>query len=301
MAAKRPTGLGKGLDILIPDKMERQGTSEKIKTVDVSAESSLAEFTLKINDIEPNREQPRKDFDEDSLLELSETIRQFGILQPLLVQKRADYYEIIAGERRWRAAKLAGLKEVPVIIKDYTPQEIVEISLIENIQRENLNPIEEGMAYKRLTEEFDMRQDEVAERVSKSRAEVSNRMRLLRLSGRIQQMIIDELISTGHARALLALEDEEEQYLLATRILDEGMSVRDIEKAIQQLKKPKKVKEKKRFEHSFVLVDVEERLKHVLGTKVKVNDRGEGKGKIEIEYYSEEELGRLYDMILSIK
>lgn len=181
---------------------------------------------MKINEVEPNRDQPRKNFDEDALLELSDSIKQFGVLQPLLVRKRKDYYEIIAGERRWRAAKLAGVKEVPVIVKEYTDQEILEIGLIENIQRENLNPIEEAIAFKRLLEEFNLKQDEVAERVSKSRTAVTNSMRLLKLSDKVQQMIIDDMISTGHARALLAIDDPELQYTLANKIFDEKLSVR---------------------------------------------------------------------------
>ena len=190
--------------------------------------------------MEPNREQPRKKFDEDALLELSESIKQYGILQPLLVSDKKSYFEIIAGERRWRADKMAGLKEVPVVIKEFSDQEIVEISLIENIQRENLNPIEEAMAYKRLLEEFDLKQDEVAERVSKSRTAVTNSMRLLKLSERVQQMIVDDMISTGHARALLALDDEEQQYILANKIFDEKLSVRETEKLVKALKNPKK-------------------------------------------------------------
>ena len=200
---------------------------------------------MKINEVEPNRDQPRKNFDEDALLELSDSIKQFGVLQPLLVRKRKDYYEIIAGERRWRAAKLAGVKEVPVIVKEYTDQEILEIGLIENIQRENLNPIEEAIAFKRLLEEFNLKQDEVAERVSKSRTAVTNSMRLLKLSDKVQQMIIDDMISTGHARALLAIDDPELQYTLANKIFDEKLSVRETEKLVKEIKNPKKPKEKK--------------------------------------------------------
>ena len=256
---------------------------------------------VKINSVEPNREQPRKDFDEDSLVELADSIKQFGILQPLIVQQKKDYYEIIAGERRWRAAKMAGIKEVPVIIKNYTDQEIVEISLIENIQRENLNPIEEAMAFKRLLEEFDLKQDEVAERVSKSRTAVTNSMRLLKLSERVQQMIIDDMISTGHARALLALDDEEQQYQLANRIFDEKLSVRETEKLVKALKDPKKMVKKEKIEHTFVYENLEERMKGIIGTKVRVNPKANGKGKIEIEYYSEDELERIYDLIMSIR
>ena len=206
MSVKR-NGLGKGLDSLIPNKAVKTETAAKKEVSKEKDErkSESGEILVKINEVEPNREQPRKEFDEDALMELADSIKQFGILQPLLVQKKKDYYEIIAGERRWRAAKLAGVKEVPIIVKNYTNQEIVEISLIENIQRENLNPIEEAMAFKRLLEEFDLKQDEVAERVSKSRTAVTNSMRLLKLSERVQQMIVDDMISTGHARALLAL------------------------------------------------------------------------------------------------
>ena len=200
---------------------------------------------MKINEVEPNRDQPRKNFDEDALLELSDSIKQFGVLQPLLVRKRKDYYEIIAGERRWRAAKIAGVKEVPVIVKEYTDQEILEIGLIENIQRENLNPIEEAIAFKRLLEEFNLKQDEVAERVSKSRTAVTNSMRLLKLSDKVQQMIIDDMISTGHARALLAIDDPELQYTLANKIFDEKLSVRETEKLVKEIKNPKNQKRRR--------------------------------------------------------
>lgn len=299
MAVKR-NGLGKGLDSLIPNKSVKTPGNE-VKKPDIKDESSKSgEIMVKINEVEPNRDQPRKEFDEDSLVELADSIKQFGILQPLLVQKKKDYYEIIAGERRWRAAKIAGIKEVPVIIKEYTNQEIVEISLIENIQRENLNPIEEAMAYKRLLEEFNLKQDEVAERVSKSRTAVTNSMRLLKLSDRVQQMIIDDMISTGHARALLAIDDEEQQYMLANKIFDEKLSVRETEKLVKDLKNPKKEIKKKKIEHTFVYENLEEHMKNIIGTKVSVNPKANGKGKIEIEYYSEEELERIYDLIMSI-
>lgn len=256
---------------------------------------------MKINEVEPNRDQPRKNFDEDALLELSDSIKQFGVLQPLLVRKRKDYYEIIAGERRWRAAKLAGVKEVPVIVKEYTDQEILEIGLIENIQRENLNPIEEAIAFKRLLEEFNLKQDEVAERVSKSRTAVTNSMRLLKLSDKVQQMIIDDMISTGHARALLAIDDPELQYTLANKIFDEKLSVRETEKLVKEIKNPKKPKEKKVMENAFIYQDLEEKMKGVFGTKVSIASKGKGKGKIEIEYYSDDELEHLFDMMMSIK
>ena len=229
MAVKRK-GLGKGLDSLIP---ENKSVKPAVKPEKAEESVKNGEQMLKINQVEPNREQPRKHFEEDALLELADSIKQYGVLQPLLVRKRKDYYEIIAGERRWRAAKLAGVKEVPVIIKEYTEQQAVEIALIENIQRENLNPIEEAMAFKKLLTEFNLKQDEVAERVSKSRTAVTNSMRLLKLGEKVQQMIIDDMITTGHARALLAIDDEEQQYLLATKIFDEKLSVRETEKLIK--------------------------------------------------------------------
>lgn len=301
MAVKR-NGLGKGLDSLIPNKTVKTTEKQANKTQKekVKVEKS-GETIVKITQVEPNSEQPRKDFDEDALLELADSIKQFGVLQPLLVQKKNDYYEIIAGERRWRAAKLAGVKEVPIIVKNYTNQEIVEISLIENIQRENLNPIEEAMAFKRLLEEFDLKQDEVAERVSKSRTAVTNSMRLLKLSERVQQMIVDDMISTGHARALLAIDDEEQQYILANKIFDEKLSVRETEKLVKALKNPKKEVKKQEIEHMFVYNNLEEHLKNIIGTKVSVNPKANGKGKIEIEYYSEDELERIYDLIMSIQ
>ena len=296
MAAKRG-GLGKGLDSLIPE-----GKTKPISNSSKPAEkeTKTIEELVKISKIEPNREQPRRHFEEDALLELADSIKQFGVLQPLLVQKKGDFFEIIAGERRWRAAKLAGIKEVPVIIKDYTKQEIVEIALIENIQRENLNPIEEAMAYKKLLTEFKLKQDEVADRVSKSRTAVTNSMRLLKLDDKIQQMIVDDMISTGHARALLAIEDKEEQYNLATRIFDEKLSVREVEAIIRQMKNPKVPKTKKTPENSFIYKDLEEKMISVIGTKVSVNQKGKGKGKIEIEYYSDAELERIFDLLMSV-
>lgn len=295
-------GLGKGLDSLIPDnKSIKSVTPDKSVEAKKEAEEKAGVQTMKINEVEPNRDQPRKNFDEDALLELSDSIKQFGVLQPLLVRKRKDYYEIIAGERRWRAAKIAGVKEVPVIVKEYTDQEILEIGLIENIQRENLNPIEEAIAFKRLLEEFNLKQDEVAERVSKSRTAVTNSMRLLKLSDKVQQMIIDDMISTGHARALLAIDDPELQYTLANKIFDEKLSVRETEKLVKEIKNPKKPKEKKVMENAFIYQDLEEKMKGVFGTKVSIASKGKGKGKIEIEYYSDDELEHLFDMVMSIK
>jgi ParB family chromosome partitioning protein len=301
----RKKGLGKGLDSLIPDNKpvktnQTEMVLNAIKNNDVQVESKSGEQMININKVEPNREQPRKKFEEDALMELSDSVRQFGILQPLIVRKRKDYYEIIAGERRWRAAKMAGLKEIPVIIKEYTEQEIIEIGLIENIQRENLNPIEEAAAYKRLLEEFHLKQDEVAERVSKSRTAVTNSMRLLKLSEKVQQMVIDDMISTGHARPLLALDDEKQQYELATKIFDEKLSVRDVEKLIKEIKNPKQPKEKKVIKNEFIYDDLANKMKDVMGTKVSIAAKGNGKGKIEIEYYSDSELERMFDMIMSL-
>ena len=297
----KKSGLGKGLDSLIPNKKNDISASKVEKKQEKENDSPKSgEIMVRINEVEPNRDQPRKDFDEDALMELADSIRQFGILQPLLVQKKKNYYEIIAGERRWRAAKLAGIKEVPIIVKDYTDQEIVEISLIENIQRENLNPIEEAMAFKRLLQEFQLEQDEVAERVSKSRTAVTNSMRLLKLSPRVQQMIIDDMISTGHARALLAIDDEEQQFILANKIFDEKLSVRETEKLVKALKNPKKEVKKEKSEHTFIYENIEEQIKNIMGTKVSVNQKANGKGKIEIEYYSEEELERIYDLLMTI-
>ena len=256
MAAR---GLGKGLDALIPSVSVDTKSKNTTKNVE---EKKEPDTIVKITKIEPNREQPRKNFDEDALQELADSIKQFGLLQPILVQDRKTYYEIIAGERRWRAAKLAGLKEVPVIIRDYTDQEIVEISLIENIQREDLNPIEEALAYKRLLTEFNLKQDEVAERVSKSRTAVTNSMRLLKLCDKVQQMIIDDMISSGHARALISIENPEEQYNIAQKIFDEKLSVRDVEKLVKNLNKPEKPKKEKEEDKSLEVIyqNVEEKL-----------------------------------------
>lgn len=300
MAVKK-SGLGKGLDSLIPKQnSEKKTTKENTKpeTI-VKTVVKQEEVKLRISEVEPNREQPRKKFDEDALIDLADSIKQHGVLQPLIVQKRDGYYEIIAGERRWRAAKMAGLKEIPVIIRDYTDQQIVEISLIENIQRENLNPIEEALAFKRLLNEFHLKQDEVAERVSKSRTAVTNSMRLLKLDGRVQQMVIDEMISTGHARALLAVEDKDLQYKLAMKVFDEKLSVREIERMMQLLSKEEKP-EKKEPENLFIYQNIEEKLKAVLGTKVSINHKANNKGKIVIDYYSNDELERIMELFQSI-
>ena len=303
MAAKR-SGLGKGLDSLI--QMSEDVLEATISSNNKSSnnDEKKGEVILNINEIEPNREQPRKVFNEDALEELADSIKEYGIIQPILVHKENDYYSIIAGERRWRAAKKAGLKEVPVIIKEYSKQEIVEISLIENIQREDLNPIEEAMAYKRLSEEFNLKQDEVAERVSKSRTAITNSMRLLKLDERVQGMLVDDMISAGHARALLSVENNEEQYNMAMKVFDEKMSVRETEKMVQAYINPKTRKPKEdQVSESEQLVyhDIEEQLKEIFGTKVSIQRKNKNKGKLEIEYYSNDELERLLDLFNSLK
>ena len=307
--AARKGGLGKGLDSVIPggketatvEKKENVKVKEVIKEVVKEVEVVKNEMLVKINEVEPNREQPRKDFNEDALVELSDSIKQYGIIQPLIVKDRQGYYEIVAGERRWRAAKMAGLKEVPVIVKDYTEQEIAEIALIENLQREDLNPIEEALAYQRLLTEFHMKQDELAEKISKSRVAVTNALRLLKLSEKVQQMLIDDMISSGHARALIGIEDEEQQYAIATKIFDEKLSVRETEKLVKNLGKEKKEKSAVVLEDTAIYEDLEEKMKTIMGTKVVINRKTNTKGKIEIDYYSIDELDRLMDLFRQIK
>lgn len=296
MASKR--GLGKGLDVMIPARVttEKESNNKNVKKENVSRET-----LIKVNDIEPNVNQPRRNFDEDALHELSESIKQYGILQPLLLQKKDKYYEIIAGERRWRAARLAGLKEVPAIVKEYSNQEVVEIALIENIQREDLNPIEEAMAYQRLIKEFNLKQDELADRVSKSRTAITNSMRLLNLDESVQQMLIDDLISSGHARALLPIKDKEEQLAIANKVMDEKLSVRETEKLVKRILENKPVRKKEDNErNNLIYKDLEEKIKSVIGTKVSIKSGTNNKGKIEFEYYSDDELERLIDLFLSI-
>lgn len=297
MAAR---GLGKGLDALIPSSPDSKRNLTKGDKNSGAIGEGKSETLVKITMVEPNRDQPRKNFDEDALLELAESIKQFGLLQPILVQDRKTYYEIIAGERRWRAAKLAGLKEVPVIIRNLTEQEIVEISLIENIQREDLNPIEEALAYKRLLSEFNLKQDEVAERVSKSRTAVTNSIRLLKLCDEVQQMIINDMISTGHARAIIPIEDKEQQYTIAQKIFDEKLSVRDVEKLVKGLNKPEKLKKTIEIDKNIEIIyqDIAEKLKQSLSTKVSILSKGEGIGKIEIEFYNHDDLEKITDKLI---
>ena len=310
MAGRRTGGLGKGLDALIPNKAggpskepAKKTRSAVVKKDEPTEKDNLAaERLVKISSVEPNLNQPRRHFDEDALLELSESIKQYGVLQPLLVSDKKDYFEIIAGERRWRAAKMAGLKEVPVVVKEFTDQEIVEISLIENIQREDLNPIEEAMAYKRLMEEFHLKQDEIADRVAKSRTAVTNSMRLLKLSSKVQEMVIADMISAGHARALLGISDEALQETTAMKVFDEKLSVRETEKLVKNLVSPaKKVKTERNTAEDAIYESLEEKMKGIMGTKVSIQRKKNNKGKIEIEYYSRDELERIIDLFESIR
>lgn len=297
-------GLGRGLDAMISDTSKPR-SAEKVQEKPLQQETDPKDkvFMVKLSQVEPNRKQPRKQFDEDALLELAESIKQFGVLQPLLVQKKDDYYEIIAGERRWRASKLAGVKEIPVMVKNFSEQETVEISLIENIQRENLNPIEEAAAYKRLMEEFHLKQDTIAERVAKSRTAVTNSMRLLKLDERVQQMLIDEMLTTGHARALLSIEDKELQHNTAVKVFDEKLSVRETEKLVKEVLNPagkEKPQEKDRAQ-DLIYEQLEEKIKGIIGSKVAIHRKTKDKGKIEISYFSQEELERIVELLETIR
>lgn len=296
MAARK--GLGKGIDAMISgdNTKTKQVVKEVVKEVD----------TIDINKIEPNNNQPRKNFNEDKIHELAESIKQHGLIEPLIVQKgKKGFYTIIAGERRWRAAREAGVKEIPVVVKDYSDQQVMEIALIENIQREDLNAIEESEAYDRLIRDFNLKQDEVAERVSKSRVAITNSLRLLKLDERVREMIIEDKIKSGHARALLGVSDGDEQYKLAVMIFDNSMSVRETEKMVKKYladkKKPVKEVREKDTQTELIYKDYEEKLKSVIGTKVNINNKGKGKGKIEIEYFSADEFDRIMTMMMAMK
>ena len=299
MVAKK--GLGRGLDSIIPKPEKLPADTGKRKK---ETETATAEIMVSINEIEPNKDQPRKNFDEDTLAELAESIRQFGVIQPLLLKKRENYYEIVAGERRWRASVMAGLKEVPAIIREYSEQEVMEISLIENLQREDLNPIEEAQAFQRLITEFHLKQDEVAERVSKSRTAIANSMRLLKFDERVQKMVIDDMISSGHARALLSLEEKELQYNTAMRIFDEKLSVRETERLVKKLlseREQQKLSEEAAATSPVIYRSLEEQMKTIIGSKVSIHNRSNGKGKIEIEYYSGDDLERIMELFQQIQ
>ncbi len=308
MAIKR--GLGRGINDLIPTDTPDTGKKKSTEKTTVKTETKTVvkevEKKLKISDIEPNKSQPRKNFNEDALAELSESIKQVGMIEPIIVVKKAKYYEIIAGERRWRAARMAGLKEVPVVIREYTKQQQVEIALIENLQRENLNPIEEAHAYQRLIEEFHLKQDEVADRVSKGRTTITNSLRLLKLCEKVQQMLVDEMITTGHARSLIMIEDPELQYETAMKIFDQRMTVRETELYVKKVlaradqKPDEKSAENTEKDLTPIYKEIEENLKTVLGTKTSVKAKSKDRGKIEIEYYSTDDMERILHLLYSI-
>lgn len=289
--AKR--GLGKGLDALIAPapSSTKSVKNEKVEEGQV--------VTVNITKVEPNRDQPRKTFDEDKLIELSDSIKQHGIINPLIVQDRKDHYEIIGGERRWRAAKKAGLKEVPVIIKNLTEEEIAEYALIDNIQRDDLNPIDEALAFKKLIDDFGYTQDVVAEKVSKSRVAITNSLRLLKLCEEVRQMVIDGKLSTGHARALISIDNKEKQIQIAEQIFDQKMSVRDTEKLVKNLDKPEKKKKKAEINPSIESAyrELEDKCTQATGTKVSISSKGDGAGKIEIEFYSTDDLEKITERL----
>lgn len=289
----RRNGLGKGLDSLIGGSLTVPNKEEQNETQQKSNEM------MKIRLIEPNRNQPRKQFDEDSLMELAESIKLYGVIQPIIVCKKDSHYEIIAGERRWRAAKMAGLKEVPVIVKDYTEKEIAEISLVENLQRDDLNPIEEAKAYERLIKEYQLKQEEVAERVAKSRTVITNSLRLLKLSDKVQTMLMEGLITVGHAKVLLGISSKEQQEEIAEHIIDEKLSVRELENYIKAMSKPKKnlAPSQKQLGNKELYHTLEEKMEECIGTKVHINRKEENKGRIEIDYYSADDLERIIEIL----
>lgn len=280
------------------NRPEKAGSEKVIEKV----VEKPVEQKLKLSLIEPNQSQPRKKFDEEGLKELADSIKTYGVLQPLIVQKKKDHYEIIAGERRWRAAKMAGITEVPVLIREYDRQQSMEVALIENVQRADLNPIEEAQAYQRLIQEFHLTQEEIAARVSKNRATITNSMRLLKLDERVQEMLSDGRISSGHARAVLGVENGEQQFQLANKIVQEVLSVRDVEKLVKMMNRPeKKKKEEKGPDIQLIYRQLEEKLKSIMGTKVTINRKDRNKGRIEIEYYSQEELERIIELMESMR
>ncbi|MCI5943469.1 MAG: ParB/RepB/Spo0J family partition protein [Eubacterium sp.] len=305
MAMKK--GLGRGLDMLIPKEEKKEAVQEEKKEASRKEPEKKSEYDMMvpINQIEPNRNQPRKQFDEDAIEELADSIKQFGVIQPLIVKKRDNYYEIIAGERRWRASKKAGIKKVPVIVKDYDEKEILKISLIENLQREDLNPIEEALAYQQLKSEYGLKQDEIATSISKSRTAITNTMRLLKLDERVQKMVMDNLITSGHGRTLIPIEDKEVQYQTAVKIMDEGLSVREAERIVKKMLEEKKQDKEEpsleQQEEQRYLSFFEGKMKDILGSKVTIKNKKNQKGKIEIEYYSKDELERIIDLIQSIQ
>lgn len=288
-------GLGKGIDSLISDAYAVE-TKKKDSAV---TEKKETETTVKLRLVEPASSQPRKKFDEETLTELAESIKKYGVIQPIVVKKVEDHYQIIAGERRWRAAKQAGLKDIPVIIKDYDEQQIAEIALIENLQREDLNPIEEAKAYQSLIEKYQLKQEEIAEKVFKSRSVITNALRLLKLDDEVQLMLMEGQITNGHAKAILGLDDKEQQRTVAQKIVDEQLSVRDTEKYIKNLldKKNETAVTKSVLQNQTLYETLESRMKSRMGTKVQIKRKSEEKGRIEIDYYSNEDLERIIELM----
>lgn len=276
-------GLGKGLGALLDDIEESGGNGV---------------LDIKINNIEPNSKQPRKYFNDEKLTQLSESIKLHGIVQPIIVKKEDDVYRIIAGERRWRAARLAGLETIPAIIKDVSNKQVMEMALIENIQREDLNPIEEAEAYQKLMEEYDMTQEQLSHTVGKSRSAIANSVRLLLLSDEIKKLVITGELSNGHARALIVIEDKKLQLKLAFEIIEKSLSVRETEQLIKKVLSDKEVK-KDNNTNKEIFLDIEDKLQNIFGTKVKLLANNK-KGKIMIEYYSNEELDRILEMVEKI-
>ncbi len=307
--AKR-MALGKGADALLRNINGTKAAIDETadKNIEEDAGKGAGELMVKISLVEPNRNQPRKMFDKESLDELANSVKQYGVLQPILVKKVGNRYEIVAGERRWRAAQAAGLSEVPVVVRDYDEQKAKEIAIIENIQRTDLNPIEEALAYKSLIEEYNLTQEELSDKVAKNRSTITNSLRLLKLSKNIQQYMIDGKISSGHARALLSLEDEGKRELLALDIIKRSLSVRDTEKAAKALSKKKKVDleelskgdDDTARDLSLFYKEYEDSIQGVLGTKVHINQKDKNKGRIEIEYYSQVELDRIMDIFKTL-
>lgn len=294
-------GLGRGLSALMGNDTEAVAAPQREEQKNNEIEKKDGVQLVDIYQVEPDRAQPRQNFDDESLEELTASIKQYGVLQPLIVQKKDGFYQIIAGERRWRAAKQAGVEKVPVIIKEYTSEEILEVSLIENIQREDLSPIEEAKAYKRLMEEYHLKQDEVADKVGKSRSALANALRLLNLEEEVQVWVEGGALSTGHAKVLLGIKEKEKQRELATRTIEEGWSVRQLEKVLE-LEKKEKSKPQKDTDavQELIYQSIGHQMQDVLGTKVNII-QGKRKGRIEIEYYSVDDLERIMDMINQIK
>lgn len=285
-------GLGKGIDSLISN-------AYAVETKRPETEKKEPELTVKLRLVEPAASQPRKNFDENALTELAESIKKYGVIQPIVVKKVGDHYQIIAGERRWRAAKQAGLKDIPVIVKDYDEQQIAEIALIENLQREDLNPIEEARAYQALIEKYQLKQEEIAEKVFKSRSVITNALRLLKLNEAVQDMLMEGKITNGHAKAILGLDDKDQQLEVAQKVVDEQLSVRDTEKYIKNLldKKDEVAVAKPVLQNKMLYETLETRMKSRMGTKVQIKRKSEDKGRIEIDYYSNEDLERIMELM----